>query len=172
MAKTPPEFPTNLDRNSFGSWVSGFTDGEGYFCLQATKRRPLAASFKIGLRSDDVTVLKLIWAYFQCGSVRVFPKRTYLPNGNPAAVFEVWNTRELAKFVVPHFDQFPLMSKKANDYSVWREAVVIASNGIDRTVEYRKGLRGCLSKWTIAEREHFAYLINHLKEVRKFKIVS
>lgn len=161
-----PPFPENIDRDAFGHWLSGFTDGEGCFSLATNcTRRPLQPLFRLGLRGDDAAILNLVWSYLRCGAVRLRQPRTQV---NPVCSFEVWNTTELAQVVVPHFDRFPLRSKKARDFVIWREAVLILADGLNRDVQHVKGFRGCLPKWTEAERAHLIGLSAKLKAVRAY----
>lgn len=60
-------FPGDIDRNSFGWYITGLTDGEGCFALllgnharRKQKRSTPSASFVINLRDDDREVLQLI----------------------------------------------------------------------------------------------------------------
>ena len=87
-------FPEDIDRDGFGHWLAGFTDGEGCFCLPYTRNRKRtdaytpSARFTINLRADDAVILYTIQSYWRKGRVSVNPlidKR----NPNPHIVFHV-----------------------------------------------------------------------------------
>jgi hypothetical protein len=120
------DFPDDIDRSHFGSWLSGFTDGEGHFALSilTDKRYPKLrtpdAHFKIKLRSDDKSVLFLIQSYLRCGVISHNKKRG---GSEPQIIFCVSRFKHLVDIVIPHFDSFPLLAKKRTDFKIWKEAV-------------------------------------------------
>lgn len=59
VCQTIAPFPTTIDRDVFGAWLSGFTDGEGCFHLSLVKGKEtggLKAEFILQLRVDDADV--------------------------------------------------------------------------------------------------------------------
>lgn len=120
-------------------WVSGFTDGEGCFGIYAYRRgsqangsprRPqVSAEFSIQLREDDRAVLEALKAFFGCGRIsensREKARREGAPNAHDEVSFKVRDIESLVSRVIPHFDAFPLRSKKARDYGAWREGVML-----------------------------------------------
>lgn len=166
-------FPTDINREAFGHWLSGFTDGEGCFMLGIHNRNwqgyhglvPFA-NFIIGLRADDEAVLRLIQSYFQCGILDYRPRSNN--NGKPQFVLRVRNIPELSNIVVPHFDRFPLYAKKKRDFLIWREAVMLFSEIMKRPYRRRTHGRGMSPKWTAEERSHFKRLHDSLREQRAY----
>lgn len=119
-----------LDRKTLGYWITGFTDGEGSFYYsppQKTGQRQL--KFKINLREDDLAVLELIQAYWG-GIGRIYgePSRDRASGykSRPIKDFEVYDCQELL-VVVKHFEEFPLLSKKAESFQDWKQRVYRAS---------------------------------------------
>lgn len=170
-------FPTDIDRDAFGHWLSGFTDGEGCFVLRVGKAKwqpkgfPTAC-YQILLRCDDRPILERIHAYFGCGSLCTLIRAT-TPNGKPQTNFTVRKIPDLMGVVVPHFDRFPLHAKKARDYVIWRKGVELLHR-----VHIRKRVmrhvngncrKGCYDKWTDSERDEFASLATALRAQRVFK---
>lgn len=165
-------FPSDLDRNRFGSWLSGFVDGEGSFTLHIKdvltnkNRYPCAhARFSIGLREDDIEVMILIQAYLDCGSIQRKPD---CHAGNPQLRFEVKNTPDLINVVIPHFERFPLMAKKRRDFAIWKEGVQFL-----RLVSTKKrhvhDRRGSARTWHEYEIAHFTEIKKRLWEVRQYQ---
>jgi hypothetical protein len=107
------------------AWFAGFTDGEGHFGIaSATGKRQRdywAPRFVIELRADDFAIIEALRAEFG-GRVQPIGKRT--PGREPSLQWHVLGKRQLAD-LVSYFDRFPLRAKKARDYAIWREAVVI-----------------------------------------------
>src|SRR4051812_7934166 len=95
-------FPNHIDRNRFGDWLTGFTDGEGSFVLgfyKPSKRYVhyhAVAYFRIKLRNDDLEILKRIRSFWQCGNLDENVRRgDKIPNAKPTAVYTVTSVPEL-----------------------------------------------------------------------------
>lgn len=122
----PPylEEAMNLDPPT-GYWLAGLTDGEGCFRIQrnaARKSGPAswATTFAIKLRDDDRATLDVILAATGVGRIAADASRT--GNSRPCASWIV-DTLAGCRELVAIFDAYPLRSRKARDFSVWREAV-------------------------------------------------
>ena len=169
-------FPDNIDRNHFASWLSGFTDGEASFTLalqtrKNCKRRDPTARFFIGLRADDDKILHTIQSFFQCGYIHYSRKPTSkVNNAKPVCMFHVGRISDLMLKIVPHYERYPLIAKKANDFDIWKPAVAIAYQ-----VSLRKRIRrsnhsnGTVPKWSDDEYEAFKTMMLDLKRQRNFK---
>src|SRR5262245_42025220 len=177
-----PPFPADIDRQRFGDWLSGFTDGEGCFVLagltdpRRTGVTQPVATFQISLRADDTPILRLIQSYFECGGLRHQTSNQY-PEQRPAFLnvkdqchYRVRRVHDLATIIVPHFDAHPLRAKKANDYRIWREGVLL----IEETqrsgpiLTGRGRSRGSWRKWTPERLAHFQTLHDALRAVRVY----
>ena len=104
-----------VSREFLSAYISGYTDGEGCFTVSIAPRATLKVgwevrpSFSVSQNGDRAEVLHAIKAYFGCGSIR--PDRS----DNTLK----WETRRLEDIlgnVVPHFEQFPLLSSKRYDF--------------------------------------------------------
>lgn len=100
--------------NNLGSYLSGFADGEGSFCVYFSPRSRMTLgwevrpSFSVGQNTSRPEVLNLFLQYFNCGSLR--PNR-----GDNTVKFEIRSLRNLLEVVIPHFRKYPLLSSKAKD---------------------------------------------------------
>jgi hypothetical protein len=185
MAKANPipPFPADLDRDAFGHWLSGFTDGEACFWVGSNRSASMVkaigkpyrmAWFTIKLRADDSDILRLIQSYFQCGRfVTNMENGCKVPNARPQVGFTVARVEDLHNVIVPHFDRYPLRAKKARDFQIWKRAVAILhsvksdrirSLGKDRTNGHFKGT---FAKWSPEQDAEFASLVTLLRETRK-----
>ena len=107
LHKTPALNP----RAEFNSYVSGFADGEGCFCVsfQPSLRHrfgwEVRPSFSVSQNADRAELLYELKAVWNCGSIR--PDRS-----DKTLKFEIRNVADLVHRVVPHFEQYPLRSSK------------------------------------------------------------
>src|SRR5207249_2593526 len=110
LHKTPALIP----RTDFGSYVSGFVDGEGCFCVSFHPSRrhrfgwEVRPSFSVSQNVDRAELLYVIQERWRCGFIR--PDRS-----DKTIKFEVRNVRDLVEKVLPHFRAYPLLSSKQAD---------------------------------------------------------
>ena len=97
------------------SYISGFVDGEGCFCVsfQPSKRHrfgwEVRPSFSVSQNADRAELLCKIQSRWECGSIR--PDRS-----DKTVKFEVRNVSELVAKVLPHFRVHPMVSSKQTDF--------------------------------------------------------
>jgi hypothetical protein len=106
------------------AWLAGFTDGEGSFTITRVGGEGAhywVPRFCIELRADDVAIIRALHAEFG-GRIQAVGKRS--PGREPSLQWNVRSKRQMAD-LVSYFDRFPLRAKKARDYEIWREAVII-----------------------------------------------
>ncbi len=163
-------FPADIDRDAFGHWLSGFTDGEGCFmlnCSDSGHRRPERwGLLTISLRADDVDILLLIQSYLGCG--RICNRKQYNNFRQPQFTYQVSRKSDLARVLVPHFDRFPLRAKKSRDYTLWREGVLLLYDVFLRPRRSRTEGRGAAPKMTDSEAKHFDALAAAMKQQRQY----
>jgi hypothetical protein len=106
---------------SLGSFLSGFALGEGSFMIVCRKRGDYRRSFKLSaafnVSQQDRIPLDLFQRTLGCGTLR--------KAGNGGWYWEVNGLPDLANQVVPFFDRFPIVGQKADDYRLWRRAVML-----------------------------------------------
>ncbi len=115
------------------SYISGYVDGEGCFTVSISPRPTLAVGwevrpgFSVSQNGDRAEVLELIQRYFGCGTIR--------PDRSDRTV--KWETRSLVALldrVLPHFQQFPLMSGKQRDVELFSGICLRMARGEHRTM--------------------------------------
>ena len=100
------------------SYISGYVDGEGCFTVSFSPRRKLRTgwevrpSFSVSQNADRAEVLSAIRTYFGCGGFR--PDRS-----DKTIKYEVRDLASLLARVIPHFEQYPLMSSKRRDFEIF-----------------------------------------------------
>lgn len=103
-----------LDQN-ISLYLSGYTDGEGSFCISFSPRNKLLTklevrpSFSVSQNGDRKEVLILFQQYFKCGTIR--PDRS-----DKTLKFEVRSLKLLMENIIPHFRKYPLISSKQRDF--------------------------------------------------------
>jgi hypothetical protein len=168
-----PAFPADIDRQSFGHWLSGFADGESTFILregyQKDRRQPRIirfAYFRVTLRDDDTESLRLIRSYWACGMMYFSDSIRSKTKTNPSASYAVQAVSDLMKVVIPHFDRFPLRSKKMNDFIIWKQGVELMAEIQSRPLVGRLVQGGLMPRWTDEERDKFHSLSESLSHQR------
>jgi LAGLIDADG endonuclease len=110
---------------AFGLWFSGFADGEACFGIYPHSKGHRATSwrcvFSITLRGDDRPILEEIESQTGIGPVRDRAPSP-LSKGVPMVVLQTSKLRDV-RLLAELFDLYPLRSKKARDYAIWREGV-------------------------------------------------
>jgi hypothetical protein len=116
------------------SYISGFVDGEGCFCVsfQPCLRHRLGwevrPSFSVSQNADRSELLFTIQELWGCGFIR--PDRS-----DSTLKFEVRSVRDLVKRVIPHFRDYPLQSSKQKDVEFFATICVQVCEGHHRTSE-------------------------------------
>jgi hypothetical protein len=121
---------------SLGSFLSGFALGEGSFMLVCRRRDRQARRFRISaafnVSQQDRVPLDLFREVLACGTLR--------QAGNGGWYWEVNRLSDLNDRIVPFFDRFPIVGVKAEDYRLWRSAVLLLSAGRLSDQDYRQVL--------------------------------
>nr|YP_009057887.1 putative LAGLIDADG homing endonuclease [Nephroselmis astigmatica]YP_009057906.1 putative LAGLIDADG homing endonuclease [Nephroselmis astigmatica]AID67745.1 putative LAGLIDADG homing endonuclease [Nephroselmis astigmatica]AID67746.1 putative LAGLIDADG homing endonuclease [Nephroselmis astigmatica] len=116
-----------------GSYITGFVDGEGCFCISFSQRAKFKTglevrpSFSISQNKRSLKALQSVQEYFQCGGLRYSKKdQTYK--------YEVRSLRDLRKYVIPHFEKYPLQTSKSADFKIfaWICRQIAASKHLNR----------------------------------------
>ena len=98
------------------SWIVGFVDGEGCFCVsihrnphvRQTRGWQLHAAFQVYQHERHRAVLEELWMVFGCGSIR--PKG---PNSS-VLTYAVDSLRDLDVSIIPFFERHPLRVKRSH----------------------------------------------------------
>ncbi len=97
------------------SYLTGYADGEGCFCVSFSKSSrhafgwEIRPSFSVSQNRDRAEVLEIYKQKFGCGSIR--PDRS-----DNTLKYESRSIKELVERVIPHFEETPLLSGKIRDF--------------------------------------------------------
>ena len=101
-------------------FITGLVEGEGCFTVSFSFRKKLKVgvetrpSFSVSLNKRDLELLKLLNAYFGCGAIRYSRSdRTYK--------YESRSIGDLTRRVIPHFERYPLIGSKGNDFRIFAD---------------------------------------------------
>ncbi len=142
-------------------WITGFTDGEGSFCVRIYKAKGyklvppgalppvrdkpapglgwrLVPFFQIKLNARDEDILYRIKEYFG-GVVPAAALKAAGTCGAPTplgiigfeknfAKFTVEKLSDIVDIVIPHFEAYPLLTKKFADFELFKQIVLIKNN--------------------------------------------
>ena len=102
------------------SYLSGYADGEGCFCVSinpSCRHRlgwEIRPSFSVSQNAGRAAVLQIYRQRWRCGTIR--PDRS-----DRTLKYEVRSVRELVSKVIPHFERYPLLSSKQEDFTKFSE---------------------------------------------------
>jgi hypothetical protein len=117
------------DKDSFSlnPWfITGFTDGDGSFAVSITKKKSgtgwkIVPMFTIGLDQKDLDLLVEIKAFFKTGNIYTSKRGV--------VYYTVGSVKDLIKYILPHFDKYPLVTLKIKDYLLFKEIVLLMGKG-------------------------------------------
>jgi hypothetical protein len=101
----------------FNPWfITGLVDGEGCFSITFFQKGKFyfGPLFMIQLHSRDSLLLKKIHSLFGVGNI-ININRT---NKNPTVEFRVSSIKDLNEIIIPHFENYPLLSNKRSDFEI------------------------------------------------------
>jgi LAGLIDADG endonuclease len=106
-----------------GFLLSGFALGEGTFMVVARRRSDYIVKWKLSaafnVSQKDRAPLDLFRTTLGCGTTR--------KAGNDGWYWEVNDLRDILSRVIPFFERFPLIGRKAEDFDRFRAAARILS---------------------------------------------
>jgi LAGLIDADG endonuclease len=159
------------------NWViTGLTDAEGAFMIKIRKLPSLRAgwaiepSFEISLHLKDLDLLNQIRNYF--GNISTVRIR----NDKKTCVFSVRSLDDIVSTIIPHFDNYPLITKKKADYLLFKEVILmmqqkehLTKEGVENILNIRATMNIGL---TPALKEAFPFCVPVLRPVVNNLITS
>lgn len=121
--------------SNFNPWaLTGLIDAEGSFTLILDKNKSrklgwrIQSKFQIGLHLKDLCLLQQIKEYLNdVGSLHIDRIKNRV-------IYSIDSNKDLIK-LIEHLDKYPLISQKAADYLLFKQAVVLISNKAHLTLE-------------------------------------
>lgn len=108
-------------------YITGFSDGEAAFTYSRSGGA-FNLYFSLRQREDNREIVERIREFFgYIGNIYkskgLMPQKEGDPKQQDSAYYRVSKVGEL-KYVVEHFDKYPLQSRKHNAYLIWRQMVM------------------------------------------------
>lgn len=114
-------------------WLSGFVDGEGTFYVGINKNDTMKIhfqvlpEFRIVQHERDIKLLHALKKFFGAGVVRI--------NHDTRYELRIRSLEHINKYVIPHFDKYPLLTQKKFDFFKFKEIVKLMNENKHLTVE-------------------------------------
>jgi hypothetical protein len=81
--------------------------------------------FSIQLHSKDYSLLEQIKNYFQVSTLQIKNNKT-----SPSTViYLVQSLKDITNKIIPHFDNYPLLTQKQADYLLFKEVINLMNQG-------------------------------------------
>ena len=120
------------ERLRMGSWVSGFTDGEGCFSVSLIRNsttrfgKQVFPEFVITQSAKSLDTLQKVKDFFHCGNI--FVNKRYDNHNEHLYRYCVRALPDLRIRIIPHFDEFPLLTYKKNDFLIFKKIIEMIAN--------------------------------------------
>lgn len=82
--------------------------------------------FTIGLDKKDLDLLVQIKAFFKIGNIDTSTKGI--------VYYTVGSVKDIEKYILPHFDKYPLVTKKFKDFTLFKQIVLLMVKGEHKTL--------------------------------------
>lgn len=151
------ESPINSNLSLNPWYLTGFTDGDGSFSILVSKdiRGKLLCKvqpvFTFGLHKKDLPLLLMIHKYFFGGVGKIYTRKA-----DGTVYYIISSVKDIIKYVIPHFDSYPLVSQKKADYLLFREIVILRSkkehlsnSGLTKIISLKASLNLGLKGWVV-----------------------
>lgn len=124
---------SNIENTIINPWfMTGFFDAEGSFSIYLRNKSDgstyCEARIGISLHKKDLDTLKCIKAYFN-------GKGSIVKHGEDSLQYVITSIDQLSTLVIPHFDNYPLISQKYADYFLFKKAVILIRNKVHLSKE-------------------------------------
>ena len=155
MNKEDPPIPGRLNvTDEFGYWFSGLFDGEGCFLFKNTRHgvETPKPKIRVALRHDDRAVLEYIHQQLGCGKEYRVPPNAKT-HTKEAREYRVHKISDLAEVIIPLFEHYPLHTKKAHEFQLWKGLVSIRYRAQGRPVsQEERQLYAQMNAWVARSR--------------------
>ena len=125
-------------------WIVGFVDGEGCFFVginphsEMTTGYQVLPEFTVVQHERDIQLLYALKDFFGCGVVRT--------NHQERMAYRVRGLKHLKERIIPFFETHPLKSKKQLDFTKFRKALMLMTQGEHLKSEGIEKIRAIASK--------------------------
>lgn len=106
--------------------ITGFCDGESAFMVNITKQKngswKVTPCFYIELHKNELPLLYDIQNFFNgVGNITVRSNRN-------TALYRILDLQSINNIIIPHFDNYPLLTQKSVDFETFKQIVELINN--------------------------------------------
>ena len=106
----------------FYEWLVGITDGDGTFYFNKNNKGVWGFTFKIGQSNYNLRLLYYIKSVLKVGSISVHNSKDNI------AEFIIRDIQHIIQYILPIFDNYPLLTSKHFHYYLFKKAILIMAN--------------------------------------------
>lgn len=138
-----PVLPEDVYTKINPYWISGFTSGDGCFSVSVIKskaklKKTSWVRFILTQHKRDVSLIKAIASYFNCGKINQDFKAVY---------FVVQKLSDTLNIILPFFDKYSLIGTKVKDYEDFKLVCKLMHNkahltevGLEKIVKIKQSM--------------------------------
>lgn len=132
VAKNQKGVPSPTPNNLNPHWVTGFSDAESCFGFRVRKNLKLKVGwevipyFSINLHVKDLSILLEIKEFFGLGNIS---------SSKETAIYQVNSIKDLVNVIIPHFELYPLLTKKRADFLLFKLAIELIKQQEHKYIE-------------------------------------
>jgi NADH:ubiquinone oxidoreductase subunit K len=145
---------TNLTNKTINPWfITGLIDAEGCFNVSVLKNLKyktglvVQSRMQIKMHERDRPLILEIQKFF--GGIGYVSN----PNNNSTVEFRVSTIKDIIGILLPHFDKYPLLTKKSYDYILFKKVVLLMESkahttftGLQKIINYKASINKGLSE--------------------------
>ena len=106
----------------------------------------MSPEFRIDLHSRDLFLIRKLQPFFGVGTINQYESKN-------SVVYSVQSLRDIINVIVPHFDQYPLITQKKADYLLFKQGIELLNlkarsdiEGIRKIVSIKASMNWGLSR--------------------------
>lgn len=103
-------------------WLVGVTDGDGTFYFNKNKTGVWVFTFKFCNSNYNLRLLYYIKSFLKVGSILVSNSKVN------TAEFRIHNIQLIIQYILPIFDNYPLLTSKHYHYNLFKQAILVMAN--------------------------------------------
>lgn len=129
-------------------WVTGIVDAEGNFSINKQRtddKYKFSLAFKVTQKEHSLGILYDLKNFFNCGHIHIDNKQ------ENAYKYNIAKLDDIIKFVIPHFDKYPLVTSKNLDFLDFKRVALLKNKlSLDEVLSIKNNMnskRSFMERW-------------------------